>query len=262
MTLVPSEPVWGRQHARRLRELYRSAGWPCQDVVEIELLAGGMLERVADAFGRETVRVTDRGLALAAGQAARNRAALSAHEALVRRVSALQVAAGRVAWCGLALRARLPAGEPLPPGVDAAPADLLGEPASPPAPAALWGMVRPDVFSIRNTTVPTYVEPLVHEIKVQRSDLLADLRRPAKRGAYLDLGACWYVLGSDARGRCIADPSEVPAECGVLVEEGGRLRAARNAPAPARADLPFAVWMALARASPDTPGEVMLQALI
>ena len=25
-------------HARRLREIYRSAGWPCQDTVEIELL--------------------------------------------------------------------------------------------------------------------------------------------------------------------------------------------------------------------------------
>jgi hypothetical protein len=28
----------GRVHARRLRDLYRSAGWPSQDKVEVELL--------------------------------------------------------------------------------------------------------------------------------------------------------------------------------------------------------------------------------
>ncbi|KAF1043625.1 hypothetical protein [Xylophilus sp.] len=258
-TATPA-PAWGRQHARRLRELYRSAGWPCQDIVEIELLAGGMLERLVDDRGRETLRLTEAGLRLAAAQAARNRAALSAHEALAQRVAAQLAAAGRIAWRGLALRARLPAAAAE--GVAPAGADLLGEPAAPAPPGALWGMVRPDVFSIRNTTVATYVEPVVHEVKVQRSDLLADLKRPAKRGAYLDLGACWYVLGSDARGRCIADPSEVPAECGVLVEEGGRLVAARNAPPPARAELPLAVWMALARAVPYTPGEIGVQANI
>jgi hypothetical protein len=26
-------------HRRRLRELWRSAGWPCQDMVEVELLS-------------------------------------------------------------------------------------------------------------------------------------------------------------------------------------------------------------------------------
>lgn len=39
-------PPLGRPHARRLREVYRSAGWPCQDLLEIELLATGMLQRV------------------------------------------------------------------------------------------------------------------------------------------------------------------------------------------------------------------------
>ena len=37
----------GRAHARGLREIYRSAGWPGQDMPEIELLTGGMLQRVA-----------------------------------------------------------------------------------------------------------------------------------------------------------------------------------------------------------------------
>ena len=36
----------GPLHSRRLREIWRSAGWPCQDLVEVELLVAGLLERV------------------------------------------------------------------------------------------------------------------------------------------------------------------------------------------------------------------------
>jgi hypothetical protein len=95
------------------------------------------------------------------------------------------------------------------------------------------------------------VDPIVHEIKVQRSDLLGDLRRPEKRAAYLDLGGeCWYVLGCDAKGRSIGAPDEIPVECGVMVMESNRLVVARAAPRSARQQLPFAVWVALAKATP------------
>jgi hypothetical protein len=113
-----------------------------------------------------------------------------------------------------------------------------------------WCMARPDIFSIRNTSVATYVDPIVHEVKVRRADLLADLKNEAKRAAYLDLGECWYVLGCDARGRCIGEVGEVPAECGVMVLEGERLVVARAAPRRSRNGLPFGVWMALAKATP------------
>lgn len=233
----------GKLHARRLRDIYRSAGWPCRDTLEIELLAGGMLDRVASLSGHETLRVTDAGLAWLSVTLARNRAALSAHEALVDQVACEMVRAGRVSWRGLALRAQLP---PEPEGR-----------------AARWCMVRPDVFSIRNTSVAAYVEPIVHEIKVSRADLLGDLRRPEKRAAYLDLGGeCWYVLGNDARGRSIASPDEVPAECGVMVLDAGRLSVARAAPRRQRQDLPFHVWMALAKATPVKGLEDDLQHLL
>jgi hypothetical protein len=76
-------------------------------------------------------------------------------------------------------------------------------------------MTKPDVFSIRNSSVQAYLEPIVHEIKVSRCDLLGDLKRHDKRKASLDVGGqCWYVLGSDARGRAIAEPDEIPVECG------------------------------------------------
>jgi hypothetical protein len=221
----------GRAHARRLREIYRSAGWPCQDPLEIELLAAGMLQRLAGPAGNETLRVTDAGVAYLAATLARNRSALSAHETLVERVACEMVRAGRITWRALSLRAQLP------------PASE-GEPVR-------WCMVRPDVFSIRNTSVQAYVEPIVHEIKVHRSDLLGDLRRPEKRAAYLDLGGeCWYVLGCDAKGRPIASADEIPLECGVMVLEHQRLVVARAAPRRSRQQLPFAVWIALAKATP------------
>ncbi len=86
---------------------------------------------------------------------------------------------------------------------------------------------------------------MVHEVKVRRSDLLTDLRNPAKRAAYLQLGSeCWYVLRAG-----IARADEVPPECGVLFATDTALDVAR--PAPRRAmHLPFDLWMALARATP------------
>jgi hypothetical protein len=82
-----ARPPLPRTHTRRLRELWRSAGWPCHDLIEVDLLAAGLLERVRHASGPETLRVTDAGVQLLAQTHQRNREALSAHEALVERVA-------------------------------------------------------------------------------------------------------------------------------------------------------------------------------
>ncbi len=239
----PGDIVLGRAHARRLRDIYRSAGWPCCDAIEVDLLAAGLLERRTSALGHETLRVTDRGIAHIAGSLVVNRAALSAHEALVEQVAREMTRSGRIAWRGLGLRARLPAAEP--------------------GGKARWCIARPDVFSIRNTSVEAYAQPVVHEIKVRRADLMADLRKPDKRAAYLDLGGeCWYVLGRDARDRPIATPEEIPAECGVLVLEGGRLVVARSAVHRAQPRMPFAIWMALAKAQPVAGFDEDVQGLL
>lgn len=237
----PLPAALGKAHARRLREVYRSAGWPCQDALEIELLAAGLLHRVQSPSGHESLRVTDAGVQWLAGALASHRAAFCAHEALVARVAQEMARAGRIAWRGLALRAQVPMAE--------------GDPLR-------WAVARPDVFSIRNTSVANHVEPVVHEVKVRRADLLGDLRHGAKRAAYLDLGQCWYVLGCDAQGRCIAAPEEVPAECGVLVAQGDRLVLARAAPRHHRDGLPFGVWMALAKATPAAGADEDAQALL
>jgi len=206
-------------HRRRLREIWRSAGWPCHDMVELELLAAGLLERVRHTSGHETLRVTDAGVAVIAETLQRNRAARDAHESLVERVAREMTRNGRIAWRGLSLRAK------------------VGE---------AWAMAMPDVYSVRNTSVEAYLEPVVHEIKVRRADLLGDLKREAKRAAYLQLcGECWYVISEG-----IAEPDEIPPECGVMIAaESGGLDVAR--PAPKRAmRMPFHAWMVLARATP------------
>jgi hypothetical protein len=219
----------GTPHRRRLRELWRSAGWPCQDLIEVELLAAGLLERLRDGHGRETLRVTDAGVQVLAQTLQKNRAARDAHEDLVARVAQEMQRCGRVVWRGLSLRA-----------------PVAGENGS-----TDWVMAMPDVFSIRHTTVEDYVEPIVHEIKVRRADLQSDLRQTRKREAYLALGSqCWYVLKAG-----IAQPEEVPLECGVMLAAatpGGALQLEVARPAPRRAmRLAFGTWMALARATAE-----------
>ena len=238
----------GRTHARRLRDVYRSAGWPSLDSVEVELLAAGLLQRVEESSGHEKVRLSDAGIAFLAQAFHANRQAMSAHDTLVQRVAQAMLRDGRIVWTDLSIRARLP---------------------SQPDEATRWKICMPDVFSIRNTTVAGYLEPVVQEIKVSRADLLGDLKSRDKRDSYLDAGGqCWYVLGCDRKGKPIADADEVPIECGVMVLQGDSLEVARNAPKRAVADLPFALWMVLAKATPlrastdlgsDGPDQTMLQ---
>lgn len=219
-----------RVHTQRLREVYRSAGWPYQDVVEIDLLAAGLLARVTTDSGHAVVRVTDAGIQHLASATQVNRQARSAHETLVDKVVECMLRDGRIAWTGLSLRAKVPGV-----GTD----------------DTQWKMCQPDVFSIRNSSRHDYLEPVVHEIKVSRTDLLGDLKRPEKRRAYLEVGGqCWYVLGCDRSGHPIAKPNEIPTECGVMVFQNNQFEVTRMAPKRTVDELPFSVWMALAQATP------------
>ncbi|MDT4880207.1 hypothetical protein FQZ97_1159390 [compost metagenome] len=58
------------------------------------------------------------------------------------------------------------------------------------------------------------------------------------------------MLGHDVKGRPIAQPEEVPPECGVMYAQDGALSIAREAPRRAIQRLPFHVWMTLAQAEP------------
>jgi hypothetical protein len=137
--------------------------------------------------------------------------------------------AGRIVWRRLSLRAPLDDG----------------------AGGTRWAIAMPDVYSIRHTTVEAHVEPVAHEIKVRRADLLADLKRPDKGRAYRALASrCWYVVHEG-----LYTEAEVPPEYGLMVAHGAamdRLDVLRAA--PSRPLTPgFALWMALARASAEPP---------
>ena len=148
-----------RRHLTRLRQMYRSAGWPCQDQLEIDLLAAGLLQLQTDSLGRDTLRLTPEGIAALAHYGESNRQLRTPHEALVEQVALHMQRLGRIVWRGLALRASINHGT-----------DDEPQPG--------WVMAMPDVYSVRNTTVEGYLEPIVHEIKVSRADLLGDVRNP------------------------------------------------------------------------------------
>lgn len=227
--------MWSAAHRRRLRDVWRSAGWPYQDLIEVELLAAGLLERRSDGHGRETVRVSDAGLHVIADGLRRNRAARDPHEALVERVAREMQRAGRIVWRGVSLRAALP-------GDDG---------------ATRWPTAMPDVYSIRNTTLEERAHPVVHEIKVRRADLLSDLRRPDKGAAYLAIASeCWYVLKEG-----IAHVEEVPAQFGVVMAGPDGLRVERAAPHRPMG-VSFNTWIALCKAQPEAALDEAAQSLL
>lgn len=217
-----------RPQVRRLRQLYRSAGWPCLDALELELLAAGWLARVQDPDGRERLRLTDAGIQAAALGLETNRRLRDAHELLVARVAFELQRAGRICWTRLSLRAGLPREE---------------------EPERLrWLLCQPDVYSLRPSSKPEGLEVCIHEVKVSRADLLTELRRPSKSAAYAALsGQTCFVLAAG-----IARVEEVPPEYGVWFAHATHFELAR--PAPRRSHQPdFATWLALARAVPLAP---------
>ncbi len=240
-----------RAHRSRLMQIWRSAGWPCQDALELELLAAGLLQRQQDGQGRETLRLSDSGVGLLAAARQGQTRALSVHDRLAARFAQrVLMPSGRLVWRELSLRAQIeeaPAPELLPPSE--APTLLPDLP--PPAPRTphVWRLARPDLFSVRHTSVEAYLQPMVHEVKASRADLLSDLRHAAKRQAYEWLcSECYYVFPAS-----IAKPNEIPLQFGVWLQHGSVDEPEFELARPARhqpCTLPFAVWLALAKATP------------
>jgi hypothetical protein len=258
-----------RAHLARLMKIWRSAGWPSRDPIDIDLLAAGWASLVGDHPAQECLKLTDAGLALLAQSRQAQRRAASTHDKLALRMADLLLETGRLVWHELSLRAQVeceaatengPLTTASSPGAQRAP--FMASPSlwddeeahadatpTPPKPAAQWRLARPDLFSVRRTSNPAYLQPMVHEVKVSRADLFSDLRNKAKRASYQWLcSECYYVFPAG-----MAEPKELPEELGVWVlhsdTDGGRLemlRPARHAPCT----LPFDVWMALAQATP------------
>lgn len=240
-------PTLSRLHRARLLAIWRSAGWPCKDGIEIDLLAAGLLLARSDEAGRECLKLSETGIAWLAQARQQGQRALSRHDRLALRFAGHLRGAGRIVWRELSLRARIEmqTEEEVLPRSPLWPEEAAPEAASPHS----WRMARPDLFSVRNTSVEAYLQPQVHEVKVSRADLQSDLRHAAKRQAYEWLSCETYYLFPAG----MAEPEEIPEPYGVWVLHGeideGRfeqLRPARHQPCT----LPFAVWLALAKATP------------
>lgn len=213
----PSLKPITRAHARRLRIYFRSAGWPCHDNLEIDLLNAGLIERISmnTASMTDAIRVTETGFRALGAALSRNRGAFDAHEDLVDRVARSEAAASRLVYRGLKLRGRLESG---------------------------WKLCCPDVYSIRYSSLSAYTEPVIHEVKVRRSDLLSDLKRPEKRAVYQALSSAFYYVLPEG----LASVDDIPDDCGVLYATAQGFAVGR--PSPRRVVEPdHAVWMALAR---------------
>ena len=258
-----------RFHLTRLMSIWRSAGWLCRDAVELDLVAAGWAAIFEDARGHETIRLTDAGIRLLAGARQRNQRALSAHDQLAGRVADHLIGAGRIVWRELSLRARVNAD-----AASSADAPRMTDDALWPADAVddvsqqvlhqgktSWRIARPDVFSVRRTSVEDYLQPMVHEVKVSRADLLSDLRHAAKRESYQWLSCeTYYVLPAG-----VAEPHEIPEAFGVWLLHGPINTGTLDLVRPARhltCKLPFSVWIALAKAIPvSSDGEARQQDL-
>ncbi len=248
-------------------KIWRSAGWPSRDPIDIDLLAAGWVSLVGDHPAQECLRLTDAGIAVLAQSRQEHRRSASAHDRLALRMADLCIEAGRLVWRELSLRSQIELDAPALPLVtahtggqqeghrhfmaseglwaDEAEGSLKAEP----RPPVQWRLARPDLFSVRRTSNPAYLQPLVHEVKVSRADLFSDLRHKAKRASYQWLcSECHYVFPAG-----MAEPRELPEELGVWVIHGDidtgqleMLRPARHTPCT----IPFAVWMAMAKATP------------
>jgi hypothetical protein len=247
-----------RVHLTRLLALWRSAGWPCHDTVELDLVAAGWVTLHHDGQGRCSVRLTAAGIQLLAASRQQHQRALSDHDRLAARMATQLCRAGRLVWRELSLRAHvddITEVKPMSPPQLALP---LAEPDAEPADAATarraghWRMARPDVFSVRRTTVHAYLHPVVHEIKVSRADLLSDLRDHSKRAAYQWLSSeTNYVMPAG-----IATLADIPEPFGVWWLHGDVDSGSFEIARPARhgaCTLPLAVWMAMAQATPFEP---------
>lgn len=238
-------------HLTRLMALWRSAGWPCRDGIELDLIAAGWVESRRDETGRETLRVTEAGLDIL--QHARRRRARSAslHDRLAARMCLELHRQGRIVWRELALRTPVTNGTETAstliecgvlPGLEAAPASASAGKRS-------WRSARPDLFSIRNSSLEAAVHPVIHEIKASRADLLADLRDAGKGEAYRSVSSETYYVYPEG----IAEADEIPPDCGVWTlcgtPEDGRLALVRPARFAPRT-MTFPLWMALAKAAP------------
>lgn len=77
-----------------------------------------------------------------------------------------------------------------------------------------WTIVRPDVYTCLPNNRAESVAPAAYEVKVSRSDYLADIAQESKRGAYADLAEAVYYCCPEG----LISAQELPEGFGLIVE--------------------------------------------
>lgn len=147
-----------RAHYRRLRHYWRGraqGGASRTDTIDLELAVAGYIRRVESPSAPVFFCITHAGELELSAEHAREVERRRPHHDIAERVAAWQREQSRITWLNIELKA-----------------DHDG----------LCQVVRPDVFSLACTFNEMRLQPEVYEVKVSRSDLLADLRDPYKRG--------------------------------------------------------------------------------
>lgn len=178
-----------RKHYARLRQYWQAGRLGLSsygDGIALDLSAAGYLESTDSAAFH--LRITQAGIEALHAESLREKTRRQPHHDLAERLADWLRDLGRVTWTNVEFKVELEDGGRRP--------------------------VRPDVFSLARTLTPERINPTVHEVKVSRSDFLADLANPEKRGGYATFSEVLYYAAPEG----IIDPTELPAGIGLVVE--------------------------------------------
>jgi hypothetical protein len=207
-----------KTHVRRLRHYWQGksqgGGASLTDGVDLDLAAAGLIER-QDRMGFAYFVTTKAGESALHAQKQLEVERRAPHHRLAGRLAAYLRDKGRITWENI---------------------ELLVEPEP-----QKKQLIRPDVFSLVTTYDEKKIAPLVHEVKVSRADLLADIAKPEKRLGYSAVAnAVFYVVPEG-----ITHPGEIPEECGLLVERADGEFVELKRPQKRRVVLPRRIFMNL-----------------
>lgn len=193
---LSNESQLSRQHYKRLRWYFQSAdgAGSLADGIDLDLSARGLIDRVERSGGTVRFRITTAGTAELAAEKEREIERRRPHHSLSGRVAQWLREQGRATWENIEFIVDVPSD-----GFTARQA------------------TRPDVFSLATTRNPAKVCPHIYEIKISRSDFMADVAQPEKRAAYAAIAErVFYVAPAG-----IVSVEDCPDECGLVVEENG-----------------------------------------
>lgn len=182
--------VFGRRHYGRLRFYWHgraNGGASLTDNIDLDLAAAGLIQR-RDSHHGVSFTITPAGERELAREKAREIERRKPHHDLSGRLAAWLREQGRITWENIQIIVEINGGD--------------------------RKAVRPDVFSMAKVYDEKRINPCVHEVKVSRSDFLADLAKPEKRAGYAAVAEVFYYVAPAG----IIEPEEVPQDCGLVVE--------------------------------------------